>query len=81
MRVTDDEIAYKREKKERVELRQEQYSSTYPLDTHFPLRRSIWGWEGGELSAWERANTYYLIIDERTLAEFLPTEEYALVRL
>jgi len=58
-------------KKKGPTLRQEQYSSTYPLDSHFPHRRFVWGWEGDGLFAWEQAETTYLILDESTLADFL----------
>ena len=66
-------------------MRQEHHSSTYPLDVHFPYRRSVWEWEGGGLDACEQAGRYYLLVDERTLADFLvegdPVDARVLQRL
>ena len=74
-------VAHRVSKKKGSTLRQKQYSSTYPLDTHFPQRRFVWGWEGGGLFACEQAKIYYLIIDERTQADFLLENDFVDARV
>lgn len=43
----------------------------YSLDSRFPERRSIFGYEGGVVQAAEAGGKSYIIGDEGTMADFL----------
>jgi hypothetical protein len=56
-------------------MRMERYPNNYPVNEFFPERRSLKGFEGGELFLAEKDGLYYLIADEGTMADFLMPDD------
>jgi hypothetical protein len=52
-------------------MRLEHHSWTYNLDTRFPHRRKVFGYEGGYTAIAEADGKFYIIVDEGPMADFL----------
>jgi len=60
-------------------MRTEKLPFNYELSKRFPERRIIKMFEGGALFAAERDGKFYLINDQRTMAEFILPEDDGLL--
>jgi hypothetical protein len=56
-------------------MQTKKYPSTFPVEKHYPERDLLLGLEGGAIWIAEKEGRYYLIVDERSMADFLTTGE------
>jgi hypothetical protein len=66
-------------------MRIEHHPWTYDLEARFPQTRIAFGYEGGYVAAAESDAKFYIVGDERTMADFLlpsdPVDAEVLARL
>ncbi len=63
-------------------MRMQTFPNDYSIEEHFPRRRLVNKFEGGTISLAEKDGSYYVIADERLMADFLmPGNEDLLKKL